>query len=69
MEVKLERRPIPADRRIRYPWEKMKVGDSFARPGAPGSSYSLVKEANKRFGSKKFQAIYRDGKMRIWRIK
>lgn len=55
----------------KYPWSKMKVGDSFYIPNQ-WSPYSLVKSYNKRLCKKYHIKIRRkiEGHgQRIWRIK
>lgn len=51
----------------KYPWAKMKVGDSFAWPD--GVTSGAIYAANVRYAPKKFSwRKYGDG-YRVWRIK
>jgi len=61
--------PIPEVRQKKYPWETMKVGESFPLESSR-FLYSYTSGANKRYKPKKFRAgKAEDGSLRIWRIK
>jgi hypothetical protein len=76
MKIKVERRiPIPAkqDRmpgdRSKYPWIRMKVGESFFVPNIGIVAFSSrVVHAAERFGTK--YTCRTEGKgVRVWRVK
>lgn len=59
--------PIP-EIRAAYPWEQMKVGDSFMlRNKSEGSAYSSAKAASARLG-RTFVAKKTETGIRVWRV-
>lgn len=64
--------PIPARRRggkrQSYPFDLMKVGDSFFFAGSGSSVEAAASQYGKKHGMK-FAARYVDGGVRVWRIK
>lgn len=76
MTFKIEKGvPIPpkiASSIKKYPFEKLKIGDSFFVPLADGKSpsslFSAISQAKKRLGINLFSAKVKDGR-RVWRIK
>lgn len=59
--------PTPSDREGKYPWDKMKVGDSFQVP----FSHSIRACASYAGSKRGWRFITRkDGdKVRVWRVK
>lgn len=56
-------------RPTKYPWETMKVGESFVLPAATiAYARSHCSGASLRYG-KRFQARKYRGSIRVWRIK
>jgi hypothetical protein len=65
--------PIPeragqAGRYPKYPWDAMRVGDSFPCDAALMSARSMVTVRN-RLGERRFKAGLHQGAVRIWRVK
>lgn len=61
--------PIPSDKSTKYPFRKLKIGESFVV--SPDKEMSVRSSANyysKNFGSK-FTARKTDEGIRVWRIK
>jgi hypothetical protein len=58
-------------RNCKYPWETMKVGDSFLFPKTvlSSSNRSLVSISSKRYAPKSFVSRTTDKGLRCWRIK
>lgn len=64
--------PIPFKRtyRSKYPWQDMKVGDSFfIKEANPKNIAAAVYSAAKRFEGKQFLWRDMDGGIRVWRVK
>jgi hypothetical protein len=61
--------PIPAARSVRkYPWQEMKVGDSFFTTTNKIRSFrTMVSAASSRLGVK-FRTAPEKGGMRVWRV-
>jgi hypothetical protein len=59
-------KPIPADRRSKYPWEQMAVGDSFFAPKKPQYLFSSCK--NKSRGGRRYIVRTVEGGCRVWRV-
>ena len=75
MTFKIEKRvPIPKKLKTsikKYPFEKLKVGDSFLVPLADGKSpsslFSAISQAKKRLNINLFSAKVKGGR-RVWRM-
>ena len=59
--------PPPQTGGGRYPWRKMKVGDSFLVPGKTQKTWNGVSAAHKMTGFK-FTVRTVEGGVRVWRI-
>lgn len=68
MNIAIDKKiPIPTDGRtgmMKYPWERMEVGDSFFVPGRPRCGLAVPKSV----AGRKFTRRKTDGGMRVWRI-
>jgi len=53
----------------RYPWDAMKVGDSFRYNGKKGNMDANVDRANEKRKHKKFLGARYYGVLRVWRVK
>jgi len=64
--------PIPKNRRRKYPFDKMKVGDSFYVKDERDPSNIVSSLCGcvriKRYADKKFRTQIENGGVRIWRI-
>jgi hypothetical protein len=76
VEVDKELIPMPPLRRSNqvYPWETMRVKQSFLvrdlkGKADPGSVHSLCSKANIRYAPMQFKARKTDDGYRIWRVK
>ena len=69
MELKIEEGiPIPKMRLRKYPWEDMKVGDSFFVPdGNNNTIQTAASYAGKRH-NRKYCTRQVNGGIRVWRI-
>ena len=62
--------PWNAQRRSKYPFKDMEVGDSFFVPedaATRAAIYLAAHKAEKEHAGKKFQATAVEGGMRVWR--
>lgn len=61
--------PIPTDkRRSPYPWQEMKVGDSFFVPGKKMASVSSACTFQKKKTGREYVTRCVDGGVRVWRV-
>ena len=66
--------PIPPhnQRNIKYPWEGMKVGDSFFVPAEEDIGRNRTRnaayQANQRYGSNRYTTRKVTGGVRVWRV-
>lgn len=68
MEIKIEKGvPIPRRKNDSYPWESMKVGDSFVSEAKYNSMYGTAKAASHRTGHKYTVKAEGTGS-RVWRV-
>lgn len=67
--IPLPERPVQRQRRPRYPWARMEVGDSFLFPRRVkmSSVHNQCWTMSKRLG-RKFRAIRTEDGYRCWRI-
>lgn len=71
-EFKIEKgKPLPRRRNhaSKYPWEKMKVGDSFAVTGRDGNSVRASASLAGIRMRMKFSVSYEGEGYRVWRVK
>lgn len=67
MPVKIDKNiPIPVKNSAKYPWDAMKVGDSFLVEGRTNGQ-QLCFQANRTRSPKKFVSRVTQGQTRVWR--
>lgn len=59
--------PPPSDRQGKYPWDKMKVGDSFVVPYTPSIRACASYAGHKR--GWRFISRKNGNTVRVWRVK
>ncbi len=59
--------PVPA-RHNRYPWDRMKIGDSFFVKNADKHNVSSAASLRGRHYGEKYTCRSIDGGVRVWRI-
>lgn len=65
--VKIERGiKFPGKQKAKYPWEEMKVGDSFVCTAK--GAWSTAASASMRFAPKVFKPGKINDEIRVWRI-
>ena len=61
--------PIPTGHRIKYPWDRMKPGDSFAVPMAKAGSLKAVASHRNATGDARYIVRVMGKIARCWRVR
>jgi hypothetical protein len=59
----------PRQRKMKYPWLKMDVGDCFAVDCGWNAAQTNARQAMQRYRKKVFEARDHNGRIHIWRVK
>lgn len=66
--VEIEKGVEMPERRVKYPWREMEIGDSFVHEGKYAVARSMASTTGRNLGKKFSVRKMPDGKARIWRV-